>query len=79
MTAAGTDDKRGYLEEAIKAFGTAIATNENEPKYLVSRANAYAQIKDAAKAQNDMDSAIALAPDNIDLLVQKAKMIAEAA
>jgi hypothetical protein len=31
------------------------------------------------KAQNDMDSAIALAPDNIDLLVQKAKMIAEAA
>ena len=79
MTAAGIDDKRGYLEEAIKAFGTAIATNENEPKYLVSRANAYAQIKDAAKAQNDMDSAIALAPDNIDLLVQKARMIAEAA
>ena len=79
MTAAGIDDKRGYLEEAIKAFGTAIATNENEPKYLVSRANAYAQIKDTAKAQNDMDSAIALAPDNIDLLVQKAKMVAEAA
>jgi tetratricopeptide (TPR) repeat protein len=79
MTAAGIDDKRGYLEEAIKAFGTAIATNENEPKYLVSRANAYAQIKDDAKAQNDMDSAIALAPDNIDLLVQKAKMIAQAA
>jgi tetratricopeptide (TPR) repeat protein len=79
MTAAGTDDKRGYVEEAIKAFGTAIATNENEPKYLVSRANAYAQIKDVTKAQNDMDSAIALAPDNIDLLVQKAKMIAEAA
>ena len=79
MTAAGIDDKRGYLEEAIKAFGTAIATNETEPKYLVSRANAYAQIKDAVKAQNDMDSAIALAPDNIDLLVQKAKMVAEAA
>ncbi|MCG2632832.1 CHAT domain-containing protein [Bradyrhizobium sp. WYCCWR 13023] len=79
MTAAGTDDKRGYVEEAIKAFGTAIATNENEPKYLVSRANAYAQIKDAVKAQNDMDSAIALAPDNIDLLVQKAKMVAQAA
>jgi tetratricopeptide (TPR) repeat protein len=79
MTAAGIDDKRGYLEEAIKAFGAAIATNENEPKYLVSRANAYAQIKDDAKAQNDMDSAIALAPDNIDLLVQKAKMIAQAA
>lgn len=79
MTAAGTDDKRGYVEDAIKAFGTAIATNENEPKYLVSRANAYAQINDVAKAQNDMDSAIALAPDNIDLLVQKAKMIAQAA
>jgi tetratricopeptide (TPR) repeat protein len=79
MTAAGIDDKRGYLEEAIKAFGMAIATNENEPKYLVSRANAYAQIKDVAKAQNDMDSAIALAPDNIDLLVQKAKMVAQAA
>lgn len=79
MTAAGTDDKRGYVEEAIRAFGAAIATNENEPKYLVSRANAYAQIKDVVKAQNDMDSAIALAPDNIDFLVQKAKMIAEAA
>ncbi|WP_426611050.1 CHAT domain-containing tetratricopeptide repeat protein [Bradyrhizobium sp. McL0616] len=79
MTAAGTDDKRGYLEEAIKAFGTAIATNENEPKYLVSRANAFVQIKDVAKAQSDMDSAIALAPDNIDLLVQKAKMVAQAA
>ncbi|QOZ47494.1 hypothetical protein XH89_31405 [Bradyrhizobium sp. CCBAU 53340] len=79
MTAAGTDDKRGYVEEAIKAFGTAIATDVNEPKYLVSRANAYAQIKDVAKAQNDMDSAIALAPDNIDLLVQKAKMVAQAA
>ncbi|MDA9407114.1 CHAT domain-containing tetratricopeptide repeat protein [Bradyrhizobium sp. CCBAU 45384] len=79
MTAAGTDDKRGYVEEAIKAFGTAIAANENEPKYLVSRANAYALIKDVVKAQNDMDSAIALAPDNIDLLVQKAKMVAQAA
>ena len=78
-TAEGIDDKRGYLEEAIRAFGTAIATNENEPKYLVSRANAYAQIKDVARAQNDMDSAIALAPDNIDLLVQKAKMVAQAA
>ena len=53
MTAAGIDDKRGYVEDAIKAFGTAIATNENEPKYLVSRANAYAQIKDVVKAQNE--------------------------
>jgi tetratricopeptide (TPR) repeat protein len=79
MTAAGTDDKRGYLEEAIKAFGMAIAMKQDELKYLVSRANAYAQIKDMAKAQNDMDSAIALAPDNIDLLIQKAKMVAQAA
>lgn len=79
MTAAGTDDKRGYLEEAIKAFSTAIAMKQDELKYLVSRANAYAQIKDMAKAQNDMDSAIALAPDNIDLLIQKAKMVAQAA
>ncbi|MDH6262175.1 CHAT domain-containing protein [Bradyrhizobium sp. BR13661] len=79
MTAAGSDDKRGYVEEAIKAFSTAIAINGNEPKYLVSRANAFALLKDVAKAQTDMDSAIALAPDNIDLLVQKAKMVAEAA
>jgi tetratricopeptide (TPR) repeat protein len=76
MTAAGTDDKRGYLEEAIKAFGRAVELNPNEPKYFVSRANAYAQIKDLPKAQNDMDSAIALAPDNIDLLIQKARMVA---
>ncbi|MFT4115473.1 CHAT domain-containing tetratricopeptide repeat protein [Bradyrhizobium sp.] len=79
MTAAGTDDKRGYLEEAIKAFSTAVATKPDELKYLVSRANAYAQIKDMAKAQNDMDSAIAIAPDNIDLLIQKAKLVAQAA
>ena len=79
MTAAGTDDKRGYLEEAIKAFSAAISLNENEPKYLVSRANAYAQVKDLAKAQSDMDSAIALAPDNIDLLVHKAKIVAQLA
>ena len=51
----------------------------NESKYLVSRANAYAQIKDLTSAQNDMDSAIALAPDNIDLALQKAKMVAQAA
>ena len=77
MTAAGTDDKRGYLEEAIKSFSAAISLNENESKYLVSRANAYAQVKDLAKAQSDMDSAIALAPDNIDLLVHKAKIVAQ--
>jgi tetratricopeptide (TPR) repeat protein len=79
MTAAGTDDKRGYLEEAVKAFSTAIAMKQDELKYLVSRANAYVQIKDLEKAQSDMDSAIALAPDSIDLLVQKAKMVAQAA
>jgi tetratricopeptide (TPR) repeat protein len=79
MTASGTDDKRGYLEEAVKAFGTAIAMKQDEPKYLVSRANAYLQIKDLAKAQSDMESAIALAPDNIDFLVQKAKIVAQAA
>ena len=79
MTASGVDDKLGYLEEAIKAFGAAVSMKPNEPKYLVSRANAYAQIKDLTSAQNDMDSAIALAPDNIDLALQKAKMVAQAA
>ncbi|MEK9281526.1 MULTISPECIES: CHAT domain-containing protein [unclassified Bradyrhizobium] len=79
MTAAGTDDKRGYLEQAIKAFGKAVELNQNEPKYFVSRANAYTQIKDVTKARDDMDSAIALAPDNIDLVIQKAKIVAQAA
>lgn len=79
MTASGADDKRGYLEEAINAFSAAVSMKPNEPKYLVSRANAYAQIKDLTSAQNDMDSAIALAPDNIDLALQKAKMVAQAA
>ena len=79
MTAAGTDDKRGFLEEAIKAFGAAIAMKQDEPKYLVSRANAYLQIKDLAKAQSDMESAIAHAPDNIDFLLQKPKIVAQAA
>lgn len=74
MMAAGTADKGGYIEEAIKAFGVAIAGNENEPKYLASRANAYAQTKDMAKALNDMDSAIALAPDNADFMVQRTRI-----
>ena len=74
MMAAGTDDKGGYLEEAIKAFGVAIARNENEPKYLASRANAYAQSKNVAMALNDMDSAIALAPDNADFAGQKTRI-----
>lgn len=71
MMAAGTDDKGGYLEEAVNAFGAAIAKNENEPKYLASRANAYAKSKKIAQALNDMDNAIALAPDNADFAVQR--------
>lgn len=78
MTAAGTDDKRGYLEEAVKAFSRATELRPDELKYLVSRANAYAQIRDMPRALADMDNAIALAPDNIDLLIQKAKMVAQA-
>jgi tetratricopeptide (TPR) repeat protein len=71
MMAAGTDQKGGYLEEAIKAFGVAIGGNANEPKYLASRANAYAQMKDVEKALNDIDSAVALAPDNADFMAQR--------
>jgi len=74
MMAAGTDDKRGFLEEAIKAFSVAISKDERRPKYLASRANAYAQIKDVAKALNDMDSAIALDPDNADLSAQRTRI-----
>ena len=74
MMAAGSDDKGGYLVEAIKAFGVAIATNENEPKYLASRANAYAQSKNLEQALNDIDCAIALAPDNSDFAAQRTRI-----
>jgi tetratricopeptide (TPR) repeat protein len=72
--ASGPEGKRGFLEEAIKSFTIAIEKNPMEPKYLVSRANIYAQTKQTALALSDMDSAIALAPDNADFMVQRAKI-----
>jgi tetratricopeptide (TPR) repeat protein len=76
--ASGPENKRGFLDEAIKAFSAAIAKNVQEPKYLVSRANAYAQIKDLVNGLNDMDSAIALAPDNADFMAQRARIANQA-
>jgi tetratricopeptide (TPR) repeat protein len=72
--ASGPENMRGFLDEAIKSFTTAISKNPREPKYLVSRARTSAQIKDVAAALNDMDEAIALAPDNADFMAQRARI-----
>ncbi len=72
--ASGPDNRRGFLDEAIKAYGVAISRNAQEPKYLVSRANAYAQIKNPENALRDMDVAIALAPDNADFMSQRTRI-----
>jgi tetratricopeptide (TPR) repeat protein len=77
--ACGAENKRGFLDEAIKAFSTAISKNALEPKYRVSRANAYAQMKDLLNGLNDMDDAIALAPDNADFMAQRARIASQAA
>jgi tetratricopeptide (TPR) repeat protein len=77
--ACGPENKRGFLDEAIKAFSTAISKNALEPKYRVSRANAYAQMKDLLNGLNDMDDAIALAPDNADFMAQRARIASQAA
>lgn len=74
MSAAGPEDTRGFIEEAIKSFGIAISKNPLEPKYLISRSNAYAQLKRYPEALTDIDKAIKLAPDNIDFVVQRAKI-----
>jgi tetratricopeptide (TPR) repeat protein len=72
--ASGSENTRGFVEEAINSYSTAILKNPHEPKYLISRANAYAQLKRKAEAVNDIDKAIALAPDNTDFMVQRARI-----
>ncbi|GGI21021.1 CHAT domain-containing tetratricopeptide repeat protein [Bradyrhizobium guangdongense] len=77
MTATGADDSRSYIEEAIKSFDTAILIKPLEPKYLASRANAYAQLKRYSEALSDINAAIALAPENPDLVTLKLKITSE--
>jgi tetratricopeptide (TPR) repeat protein len=72
--ASGPENMRGYLDEAVKAFTVAISKKAIEPKYLVSRAKAFSQIKNLEAALNDMDEAIALAPDNADFMAQRARI-----
>ena len=72
--ASGSENTRGFVEEAINSFSIAISKNPQEPKYLVSRANAYAQLKRKAEGVTDIDKAIALAPDNPDFMAQRARM-----
>jgi tetratricopeptide (TPR) repeat protein len=72
--AAGPENKQGFLEEAVKSFTVATQMKPDEPKYLVSRAKALAVMKKVTEALSDMDQAIALAPDNLDFMSQRAKI-----
>ena len=71
--ASGSENTRGFVED-INSFSIGISKNPQEPKYLISRANTYAQLKRKAEAVNDIDKAMALAPDNSDFIAQRAKI-----
>jgi tetratricopeptide (TPR) repeat protein len=72
--ASGPENKRGFLEQAVEAYGTALRMNPSEPKYLASRANAFFQLGCVAEAIKDIDQAIAMAPDNPDLVAQRTRI-----
>jgi tetratricopeptide (TPR) repeat protein len=75
--ASGPENKQGFLEQSVNSFTAAIEMKPGEPKYLVSRANALAQLKRVDEALADMDKAIALSPDNVDFMSQRAKIEAQ--
>jgi len=72
--ASGHENKRGFLVQAVEAFSTAIQMNPAEPKYLASRANSYAQLGSTAEAIRDVDQAIAMAPENMDLVAMRMRI-----
>lgn len=72
--ASGPENKRGFLEQAVEAYGTALRMNPSEPKYLASRANAFFQLGCVAEAIKDIDQAMAMAPDNPDLVAQRTRI-----
>jgi tetratricopeptide (TPR) repeat protein len=71
---AGPGDNPTVLKEAISAFGTAIKLNALEPKYLVSRADTLVQAGRYTEGLADIDRAISLAPENANLVAQRAKI-----
>ena len=73
-TASGPENKRGFLVQAVEAFSTAIRLNPAEPKYLASRANQLAQLGSVAEAIKDVDQAIAMAPENTDLVAMRMRI-----
>jgi hypothetical protein len=66
-----------FRDEAIAAFSTAIKLNAREVKYYRSRADAYADVGRKRAALIDLDTAIGLAPDDPDLVLQREKIASE--
>ncbi len=80
MTACGTDDKRGYLGGGDQGLQHGDRVEPGRAETIWCRAPMpMRRSRTWREGLNDLDSAIALAPDNIDLLIQKAKMVAQAA
>jgi tetratricopeptide (TPR) repeat protein len=75
-TASGPQNQRGFLEQAIEAFGTAIGMKPSEPKYLASRASAFAQLKSWDEALKDIERAMELAPDDAGLFAERGRITA---
>jgi tetratricopeptide (TPR) repeat protein len=63
-----------FQTEAINAFTAAIKLNANEVKYYVSRANAFVEAGRKVAALIDLDTAIAMVPDNTDLIAQRRRI-----
>jgi Flp pilus assembly protein TadD len=77
LLAAGPNNL-GYIEEAVNAFSSAITKAPHEPKYLAARSKALAQLKRFGAALADVDKAFALAPDDAELMAQRARIAMQA-
>jgi len=61
-------EQQGHINEAIDNYNKAIQYNSNEPLFFIRRGLAYAKTKQMAAAQNDLETAVALNPDNGEAL-----------
>jgi tetratricopeptide (TPR) repeat protein len=63
--------------EAINAFSVAIKLNGNQLKYYLSRADAFAEAGRKEAALIDLDTAIAMDPDNPELIARRRRVEGE--
>lgn len=67
----------GLFKEAIKTLTSAIELNSSDASIYLKRADTYTKIDDYVKAEEDLDAAIALEPDNYDYYFKKFEFLKE--